>query len=727
MHKGTPDFLLKQRMSQIPHRDSELAAIPFFISSSSHLYPTFNDTILSVALLRKQFCSIRDDKSDLKLSVKPSASANFKPLSGCLLQAARLLLLAFLLLSISVPVVQAQALMLDDTAESYPLGVTRLEVLEDRTGALTIDDVSSERLSASFTPSSQPIPHFGMSAAAYWFRFTAQSLTRSQEAWLLFLDQPVADEVELYTPTGTNSFEEHKSGVSRPISIREIRSRSIVLPLPVDQAPRTFYLRARIQGRAQFPLTVMTYDAFQRQETLKQNSLSAMCGFLVAMSLVGAALLAFTRERSYLYFVLYLISYLLTALTITGYYYAWFLPEYPAIHRSTLLIFVILMILSGLLFTRSFLKVSEHSPRIDTVLRWMIGLNTALIPAHLLFPPLYAKIAINLMFIVASVVSGMAAFACYRKGFAPARYFLFSRIVVYLGFLTYALINFNILPADLLPTSYMQLVLVLDAAFIVIALSDRIITQRQQINRLVADLREEMDVRIKAHRVIESEMAERLRLEQEVISISDDERFKISRALHDGLCQQLTGARLVCSSLSNRPDAQPETLELLKPLQRLLDESVEQAYTLSRGAWPIEHEPHGQLTSLDEFIQRISSRSGIPITFNDQHACQECTYPQMTQLYRIAQEALSNAVKHSRAQSITVSLGCSPEQGISVEVRDNGIGTSGRGSVSPGGMGMRIMAHRARLIGGSLEIRDLPEGGTAVICRVPCTCSYSGE
>jgi len=639
-----------------------------------------------------------------------------------LLQAARLLLLAFMLLGISVPVVQAQALMLDDTAESYPLGVNRLEVLEDRTGALTIDDVSSERLSASFTPSSQPIPHFGMSAAAYWFRFTVQSLTRSQEAWLLFLDQPVADEVELYTPTGTNSFEEQKSGVSRPISIREIRSRSIVLPLPVDQAPRTFYLRARIQGRAQFPLTVMTYEAFQRQETLKQNRLAAVSGFLVAMSLVGAALLTFTRERSYLYFVLYLLSYLMTILSISGYYYAWFLPEYPLLHRTTLLTFAILMSLTGLLFTRSFLRVSDFSPRFDRLLHWMTLLNTALLPGYLLIPPLYAKVALNMMFFLAAVVSGLAAFACYRKGFAPARYFLFSRLVVYAGSLVYALINFKILPADLLPNDYMLLVLICDASFSVIALADRINTQRQQINRLVDDVRQEMDERTHAHQVIEHEMAERLRLEQEVVSISDDERFKISRALHDGLCQQLTGARLACSSLSNRPGAQPETLELMKPLQRLLDESVEQAYALSRGAWPIEHEPQGQFTSLDAFIQRISEQSCIPIDFHNQSTCPECRNPQMSQLYRIAQEAITNAVKHARASRISVSFDCSPAEGIVVEIRDNGVGRAGSAGNTRGGMGIRIMAHRARSIGGELELQDLPEGGTAVICRAPCSC-----
>lgn len=631
------------------------------------------------------------------------------------------LLLGLLLCLCTVPAPAAASLLLDDSVDSHPLGPATLEVLEDRTAKLEIGDITSPGLARSFKPVEQPAPNFGMSASAYWFRFTVASQSRTHGNWLLLLSQPVMDEVDLYIPKDDGGFELQRSGVARPMSIREIQNRSIVLPLSLDRTPRTFYLRARIQGRALFPLTIMTDQAFQRQEVAGRSLTAAVCGFILAMALIGTALLIFVRERSYLYVVLYLFSSLVTLLNITGYYYAWLLPEHPALYRTIQPLSAILMTLTGLLFTRSFLKVGGRSPRLDTLLRRLIGLNALLLPGYLLLPPLYAKSAVNLMYLLATVVSGIAAYVCFRRGFAPARYFLFSRLVVYLGSLLFALINFNLLPNEFLFANAMHLVLALDAMFIAIALADRINTQRLQIGALVDDLRREMLERTAAHQAVEQEMCARLRLEQEVVSISDDERFKISRELHDGLCQQLTGARLLCSILTSQHEGDRESHDVLRPLNRLLDEAVEQAYRLSRGAWPIEHEPQEQRTSLQEFIQRTAEQSGIGISLHDRRACHECRYPQLTHLYRIAQEAVTNAVKHAHADRITVSFDCSRAEGIRLTISDNGTGCSGAVSGSPGGMGIRIMSHRARMIGGTLGLQAQATGGTTVLCSAPCT------
>ncbi len=637
------------------------------------------------------------------------------------------LLLGLLLCLCIVPAPAYASVLLDDSADSYTLGPSTLEVLEDHGARLEIVDITSPGLARSFKPVDGPAPNFGMSASAYWFRFTVANQSHTHENWLLLLSQPVMDEVDLYIPKDDGQFELQRSGVARPMSIREIQGRSIVLPLPLDRTPRTFYLRARIQGRAMFPLTIMTDKAFQHQEAARLSLTATVCGFMLAMALIGTALLIFVRERSYLYVVLYLLSSLMTMLNITGYYYAWLLPEQPALYLATQPLSAILMTLTGLLFTRSFLKVGNLSPRLDSLLHWLIGLNALLLPGYLLLPPLYAKSAVNLMYLLATVVSGIAAYVCFRKGFAPARYFLFSRLVVYLGSLLFALINFNLLPNEFLFTNAMYLVLVLDATFIAIALADRINTQRRQIGALVDDLRREITERTAAHKAVEQEMCARLRLEQEVVSISDDERFKISRELHDGLCQQLTGARLLCSTLASQCSGVRESHDILQPLNRLLDEAVDQAYSLSRGAWPIEHEPQEQRTSLQEFIQRTAEQSGIDIAFYDRRICRQCRYPQLTHLYRIAQEAVTNAVKHSHADRITVSFDCSREEGIRLEIRDNGAGCSGVASGSPGGMGIRIMSHRARMIGGSLKLGSQPAGGTSVLCNAPCTAADKEE
>jgi signal transduction histidine kinase len=217
--------------------------------------------------------------------------------------------------------------------------------------------------------------------------------------------------------------------------------------------------------------------------------------------------------------------------------------------------------------------------------------------------------------------------------------------------------------------------------------------------------------------VLEREIVERARLEREIVNTSEEERRKISRELHDGLCQKLTGARLHFSVLARNLDGNraPE----LAPLSSLLEESVNQAYALSRGLWPVEYDPKGISPSLEELTRRLTESSGIEIEFNQKRGCEKCANAAVIQLYRIAQEAITNAVKHARPGKITVGLECIERNRITLTVQDNGIGRSAA-APTRGGLGISIMSHRARMINGELAVIDADGGGTLVTCVVPC-------
>ncbi|MYL83007.1 histidine kinase [Desulfovibrio aerotolerans] len=216
---------------------------------------------------------------------------------------------------------------------------------------------------------------------------------------------------------------------------------------------------------------------------------------------------------------------------------------------------------------------------------------------------------------------------------------------------------------------------------------------------------------------LETEMAERNRLEQQIVTISEEERRRISLELHDGLCQGLTAARLRCDALSPEGGRKGAGGEALVRLSSLLDTLVGQAYDLSRGLWPLEHDGVGP--SFREMLRRQAESSAIPIEFHRDMPCQACPRSHLAQLYRIAQEAVANALKHARPGRIIVSLACPAGQGTVLAVRDDGCGRC-RDKAPTGGLGLGIMAHRARLIGGELRILDTPGGGTEVVCTAPC-------
>ncbi len=219
--------------------------------------------------------------------------------------------------------------------------------------------------------------------------------------------------------------------------------------------------------------------------------------------------------------------------------------------------------------------------------------------------------------------------------------------------------------------------------------------------------------------VMEAEIAERNRLEREIVHVAEEARRRISHELHDGLCQQLTGARLRCLVLERKPAEAEEIRADLMQLGSLLEESVNQAYDLSRGLWPLEPEADNVVRSLEALVFKLSQSSGITIDFSREGDCQQCTHAGMDKLCRIAQEAITNAVKHAQASRIVVTLRCQNNRQVMLTVQDNGVGITATAGIR-GGLGMSIMSHRARVIGGTLSVAGAEGGGTLVTCIVPC-------
>lgn len=231
----------------------------------------------------------------------------------------------------------------------------------------------------------------------------------------------------------------------------------------------------------------------------------------------------------------------------------------------------------------------------------------------------------------------------------------------------------------------------------------------------VEDLSVELESKNSA---LEEEIAQRKDLSRKIVQISDAERRRLSHNLHDGLCQLATGARLRCQTVEERVHSGRAVGRHVVELSTLLDDLVTQAYELSRGLWPVECSARKGL-SLEELAQRASDSSGIEIAISQELGCSPCVNEHLVELYRIAQEALANAVKHSQAGRIVIRMACDGEGTLTLSVRDDGIG---RGAAKPsrGGLGMGIMEHRASVIGGVLRVEDAPGGGTIVTCGVTC-------
>jgi signal transduction histidine kinase len=229
------------------------------------------------------------------------------------------------------------------------------------------------------------------------------------------------------------------------------------------------------------------------------------------------------------------------------------------------------------------------------------------------------------------------------------------------------------------------------------------------------DLEERVRLRTVA---LTEEIAERERLEREILEIGERERRRIGRDLHDTLGQLLTGTALAGQVLQEKLVAHaPEEASDAGRVVRLVEEAIELTRSLSRGLDPVEIDAGGLAQGLRELAARTSAIATVSCEFREIGDVAIRDSVTSTHLYRIAQEAITNSLKHAHPGTIAVSLAAEPGF-VRLTVTDDGIGIPA-GSPRGAGMGLRIMAHRAAVMGGTFEVKSGERGGTTVDCRMP--------
>jgi PAS domain S-box-containing protein len=215
--------------------------------------------------------------------------------------------------------------------------------------------------------------------------------------------------------------------------------------------------------------------------------------------------------------------------------------------------------------------------------------------------------------------------------------------------------------------------------------------------------------------VVFSDVSSQRTLEKQIAEISDREQRRIGQDLHDGLCQHLVSTAFAASVLRQKLETQglKQTAEV-EQIVDLLNDGITQARSLARGLYPVRLEADGLTSALEELAESVETLTDIECRITCDEPVLIADYIVGGNLFRIAQEAVNNAVKHSKAKSISIELE-SVEEEVTLSVHDDGIGFSAR-IQKHGGMGVHIMHYRARLIGASLDIRRGSNGGTTVIC-----------
>lgn len=211
-------------------------------------------------------------------------------------------------------------------------------------------------------------------------------------------------------------------------------------------------------------------------------------------------------------------------------------------------------------------------------------------------------------------------------------------------------------------------------------------------------------------------LEERRQLELDIIKVSEHEQQRIGQDLHDGLCQQL--AAIGCAVHALAEDLQTQQSPTAQDAA-LVVESVQQAVAdardLARGIFPVHVDDSGFSVALKELAANTSRLTGVSIVIQERGEIQIDSPKVAMHLYRIAQEAVANAVRHGRAREIVIAL---DQRGDVLEMRleDDGGGMVTEKTSAVTGMGLRTMRYRAQSVGATFEITPRSAGGTCVCC-----------
>ncbi|MDO8540319.1 MAG: PAS domain-containing protein [Opitutaceae bacterium] len=213
-----------------------------------------------------------------------------------------------------------------------------------------------------------------------------------------------------------------------------------------------------------------------------------------------------------------------------------------------------------------------------------------------------------------------------------------------------------------------------------------------------------------------TDITQRKLIERELLRVSDAEKNRIGSDLHDGLGQYLTGISCLSAALRDKLQVQkkPEA-EDAATISSLVQEAIAQTRALARGLCPVQLETSGLETALEDLTYQVQRLHGLECEFESKGPVGVCETSVAIHLYRIAQEAITNAIKHASARRIKVTLDFTREN-KTLDIEDDGCGFDPNVAHGPSS-GMSLMPYRAAMIGGTLTVTSHPDAGTKVDCR----------
>ncbi|MNR83769.1 putative diguanylate cyclase YedQ [compost metagenome] len=386
------------------------------------------------------------------------------------------LLLLTLLLCLLLPgkIAHAGVVTLEPGRDSYLVHAV-VDVLEDPEGKLSFAEVSKDTNNIAFEQYNTGLFSFGFTGSTYWFRFNIHNPSATPHNTMLVMRTAWLDTISVYQPDGKGNYKETRLGDTLSFAERLHPHPQFLLDLQIPPGTHTYYLRISSTQAFLSPIELWDAEAFHDNDRLLIGYFGMFYGVVLVMLLYNAFIWFSTRDRSYLYYCLYLAAFFIMNFSYNGFSFQYLWPDSPRWSNATYTSWVFLYQLMAIIFAMVFLETSTRLPRMHKVLKYFLYLMVAAWLLSMLSgnPILHNATGVYFVFFY-SPLTAIAGFLAWRSGFRAARFFVvasmgnlvgaFITAMTVSGHMSYSFISFHAVEFGILA----------DVILLSLALADRI-------------------------------------------------------------------------------------------------------------------------------------------------------------------------------------------------------------------------------------------------------------
>lgn len=356
-----------------------------------------------------------------------------------------------------------------------------IQLLEDKSATLTINDISRLGREGGFAAPASISPNIGYTKSAWWVKLTLVNSAAEPLDVILRQHYPLIDYIDLWQARADGSWRLHRTGDMRPFRERDIEHRDFLFRMTLPpQSSTVHYLRYETEGPTDISLSLYTPIKLIKALSREQLAYGLYYGGFLVLVIYNLFIFIAVRDRVFLYYLLYVVSYGLYMGCHNGLTFQFLWPDYPGWGNQSLVVLLALSLFWALQFSRKILSIGSFSPRLDKIAVALLAVVFVSLCGAMVFPYSFMIVALSIITMLEMPLILAMGVTCLLAGFAPARYFMVAWSALIVGVIVYMLKIFGLLPHTFLTENGFQIGSLIEMVLLSLALGSRVNDLKRQ-------------------------------------------------------------------------------------------------------------------------------------------------------------------------------------------------------------------------------------------------------